>query len=423
MRILIAEDEEHIAKTIVPLYRELFTQRGAAPTIEHTTSALEAIRRAEQAGRRAPWCPYTSAAEAKMKREQEPYDFVSLDVSLDEPGVTGLSVLDAFAQNKAAWMVAVFTGIETDNRADAKHTKEVAEKLRNELRSQVCARFPSDRVMIVEKPSKHEIEIKQQELFRNRLNQVVHNYYRITQSRYMFKRIEAEKTARRMTTENSRGKRETVLIKDTAHRICYQIRCGCEDMAELNEDDWNGLRTMHELFKRGRSGTISADDSLILEPYTPRSAKNSSAEESGPHTDPKEIITTIFSDWRDLSATEIATKLNDIRDLRKIEHSQRLTEQQEIALEKLEKLEEQVDFGNPVETTLAGANQDGLEGVRVRKPRSKTEQRFSAMKSKLCKRLRAHGRIAFAEYIQYCVKGYDTKWTHVQPPHIDWTTR
>ncbi len=309
MKILIVEDEAPIAERLFSLYRELFTPPAAPPPqIDHTSSALKAIQ----------W--------AKIC-ESEPYDLVSLDISLDESGLTGLDVLEEFARHKSAWMVAVFTGIETDANADSKHTKQKAETLRTEFRSAVGARFPSDRVMILEKPSKSLPAAKRKELFQSRINQVVHNYRRISPSRYLFRR----KTFRGQERAPSKGrtqkgknnaKPEFVQVEGAE----WEIRMGCENIRTI--PDYAGMTMLQQYLSLYPGETLAATQILHAEPDKKR-AKHVSDDENLFDSWLKKRgykIKQLAKDQREqLKKTELQPLFNEYIELRKQQSSNNIS--------------------------------------------------------------------------------------------------
>ena len=320
-------------------------------------------------------------------------------------------------------MVAVFTGIETDVNADEKHTMAKAAELRQAYRSKVRAVFPVDRVEVFVKPSPSEPSANYQKLFAMRIKQVADFYGQISKTLYMFKRFETPRLVK-IKTKDEHGKLVEGLAEHKNPRIIYRIRCGCADVLELEEDKWTGLKTMHTLFKKGRNGSITAEESRTLEPYINRKMKEKVEGRSDSIGELVELVVSHYPELCNLSLPQLEAKLKGLSkrlsELRSIEANRCLNKQQAEELDKLENLHAEVEFADSPTTSDGAASQGDLKGVRIRKPRSKTDDRFRGMKKSLCKKLRAYGYVSFADYIHHKVTGREMAWTHVQPPEIEW---
>jgi hypothetical protein len=172
----------------------------------------------------------------------------------------------------------VFTGIETDANADTKHTKKNAEKLRNEFRSAVFARFPSDRVRILEKPSNSLPLPEQGKLFQRRINHVAQFYRQISPSRYLFRpkpftgedRVPSKGKAQK---GKKNAKPEFVRIEG----VEWEIRMGCENIRSIS--DYAGMRMIKQYLKLRPDETLTPTKILDEEPDK-KKAKHVSDDEN-----------------------------------------------------------------------------------------------------------------------------------------------
>ena len=134
IRILIVEDDKKLRQTLETHYRSILQSYDFQVTIEKAETVEEARRLAKAA-------------------KPNPYDLVSLDVFLGDPAMTGLHVLDTLNRFQSAWMVALLTGVETDATVDQTMGRARGDTLRKQLRRDAYARFPAERLLVVEKPS------------------------------------------------------------------------------------------------------------------------------------------------------------------------------------------------------------------------------------------------------------------------------
>lgn len=152
LRILIVEDEPKWAQAIKSHFLEIFNDLKLPCTIE----APATIQKCREAIR--------SAAE-------NPYDLISLDISFSndvaEDPIDGLTLLGIISQYKAAWLVSILTGVETDTTVDDTYGERRARLLQYELHSRASATFPPERLMVKEKP-----DLSNTELLAKRLRQV-----------------------------------------------------------------------------------------------------------------------------------------------------------------------------------------------------------------------------------------------------------
>ncbi|TAG11141.1 MAG: hypothetical protein EAZ42_01580 [Verrucomicrobia bacterium] len=152
LRILIVEDEPKWAQAIKSNFLEIFNDLKLPCTIE----APDTIQKCREAIRRAA---------------EIPYDLISLDISFSndaaEDPIDGLALLGIISQWKAAWLVSILTGVESDTTVDDTYGEHRARLLQFELHSRASATFPPERLMVREKP-----DLSNTELLAKRLRQV-----------------------------------------------------------------------------------------------------------------------------------------------------------------------------------------------------------------------------------------------------------
>lgn len=152
LRILIVEDEPQWAQAIKSNFLEIFNDLKLPCTIE----APSTIQKCRDAIR--------SAAE-------NPYDLISLDINFRqdaaEDPIDGLKLLAIISDYKAAWLVSILTGVESDETVDDTYGEHRARLLQYELHSRASATFPPERLMVKEKPA-----LSNKELLAKRLRQV-----------------------------------------------------------------------------------------------------------------------------------------------------------------------------------------------------------------------------------------------------------
>src|SRR5690606_27958737 len=161
LRLLIVEDDPKLLAKLMELYGATFSSGGYQPTFEQAATAAEARRLAKAA-------------------KEHPYDFVSLDVNLGDPVLSGLDVLETLKRFHSAWMVALLTGVETDATVDATMGKTAGDRLRKQLRRDAYARFPAERLLVVEKPSSKIAATEAERLLANRIEQIALVYEEIS---------------------------------------------------------------------------------------------------------------------------------------------------------------------------------------------------------------------------------------------------
>ena len=431
IRILIVEDDTDLLPKLKALYRELFMGQGFdSVTIEETRSADEAKRLAKDAAK-------------------NPYDFVSLDVNLGNTDVTGLDVLEAFNRFQSAWMVTLLTGVETDSTLDATVGSLEANILRKQLRPDAYAKFPSERLLVVEKPS---VRIPAQEaemLLRNRIQQITLVYEAVSRLRYIFRPIEATSLERVPAPKGATViKQKRKFIETTS--LHWQIRFNCGDIRTL--PDKAGFKTLHHLLSLELTESLTPEAAMVIEP---RNEKGSSTDSTTPTDNPiAEYFNAQGVEWENLTRQRqdeiirVALSLRFKRyvELRGFEDESDLSLEEETDLARIKR-----EFGpladmaetayqrlNPEkdgadsqgETSIGALAQDGLHAPSGSYERreggrgvdSPDAQRFRARKKRICDCLRENGFADFATHVEHYVMPSGANWSYIRPSQIEWTT-
>lgn len=251
IRMLLVEDQHDLVANLKNLYRQAFDAQGFnSVTIEEAATVEEARDLARAA-------------------KGHPYDLVSLDVNLGDREQTGLDVLSTLKRFKSAWMVAVLTGVETDQTLDGTLGKAGGEDLRKRLRRNAYAKFPAERLLVVEKPSSGMTATESATLLANRVGQIALIYEEVARMRYIFRPIEV--VSRERVTAPKGKKTKRVFIDATA--LQWQIRFNCGDIRTL--PDRAGFRTLHRLLSMPRDESLTPEQALVIEP------KNEKTKETG----------------------------------------------------------------------------------------------------------------------------------------------
>lgn len=281
IRLLIVEDDPTLIVRLEKLYREIFTARGFdSVTVETVNNASEAKDRA-------------SSAKA------DPYDLVSLDVHLGEGEVTGLDVLTRFKRYKSAWMVVLLTGVETDLTANASLGKEAAEKIRRGLRKEAYANFPSERLLVVEKPSQKNDE-EREKLLANRLRDIAGVYEAVSRLRYVFRPIEVD-GLEYIPGKKDKGK----LVEEgrfiSCRTLCWQVRFNCGDMRTIPHKV--GYKSLHKILSLEPGESVTPEELRVIEP--PEEKTKLKATPAGESTD---AVAAYFEqngiDWKNRTEEE-----------------------------------------------------------------------------------------------------------------------
>jgi len=427
LRMLIVEDEPALLAKLEGLYRTVFGARGYDPVIEQAVTVEQARQLAKA---------------AKIK----PYDFVSLDVNLGDATMTGLDVLDTLKRFKSAWMVALLTGVETDTSVDETMGKTRGENLRKQLRRDAYARFPGDRLLVVEKPSSGMTTDEAQSLLENRLEQIALLYEEIGRLRYVFRPIEVVGLERIAVPKGANARRR--FTETTA--LHWQIRFNCGEIRTL--PDMAGFRTFHYLLSRNPSEQVTPEEALAYEP------KNDRGKGDSPTAGPDPVAAYFEAQgiaWKDLSSAEqekliraaLSLKFHRYVELRGYQDEDDLSPSEEDELARVvrelgplcdaaeiayQRMRPSKGCGvgdgrlSPAEMRqndlhIGGGNYDRL-GTGRRGLDSPAAQLFRARMKRVKDCLRENGFADFAEHIESCLKSTGANWSYDPPGGIEWTT-
>lgn len=419
LRILIVEDEPEMRAHLKTIYSRVFQEHAFQPEFDEAEDATKALDDAQKAA-------------------SKPYDLVSLDVNLRDKTVTGLDVLGAFKQFKSAWMVALLTGIEMDASLDAVVGNERAEQMRRGLRSEAYTKFWPERLIVVEKPVSSLQQDQAKTLLDNRLEQIALVYEIVTRERYVFRAVTLP--AIRRMEKGGRILIETEITK-------YQIRCGCGDLVTV--DFYAGIKVMHELFKKGRSGIINASEAKTIEP--PQKRKSSTVKAEPTSTSVPDQLVSFFRDkhpnWQtlgrehqlNLMEASLGGKIDRFVELMKYRDTGAIQTSEEKELEEIvanygllgpiadayyvQTKEHDVDFRSALEVIFDG--QGHL--APLREPEDADDARLRKLESRLRFYLEENGCMGFSHYLRDHVstkkfRGGEEQLIHDQPPIVEWTT-
>jgi ActR/RegA family two-component response regulator len=424
--MLIVEDDSALLAGLEEQYREIFTRRGLAVSIEQATTVEKARTLAKQA-------------------RSAPYDLVSLDVNLGDSRLTGLDVLDTLKRFQSAWMVALLTGVETDSTLAATMGETKADDLRRQLRRDAYARFPAERLLVVEKPSSSMVPKEARNLLANRLEQIALVFEEIGRQRYIFRPIEVTSLERVPQPKGSKGPRK--FIETTS--LHWQIRFDCGEIRTL--PNLSGFKTLHYLLSRDRNASVTPEEALAIEPKTEKSAGK---PDSG--SDPvAEYFEAQGISWGDLSPEDqskliraaLSLKFNRYCDLRSFQDDDDLSAAEESELQRIVRelgpLADVAETGyrrmNPTESDNpenptpapgslaqdglhpAGGNYDKL-GEKRRGKDSSAAALFRARMKRVRDCLRENGFSDLAQHLQDFVMSTGANWSYNPPEGIDWTT-
>ncbi len=289
IRLLIVEDDPTLVVRLEKLYREIFKAQGfVSVTVETVNNAGDAKERA-------------SSAKA------DPYDLVSLDVHLGEGDVTGLDVLTRFKRYKSAWMVVLLTGVETDLTANASLGKEAAEKIRRGLRKEAYANFPSERLLVVEKPSQKNDE-EREKLLTNRLRDIAGVYEAVSRLRYVFRPIEVDGLE---YIQGKKDKETKQMVEEgrfiPCRTLCWQVRFNCGDMRTIPHKV--GYKSLHKILSLEPGESVTPEELRVIEP--PEEKAKLEATPPGESTD---AVAAYFEqngiDWKNRTEEERENLIN-----------------------------------------------------------------------------------------------------------------
>lgn len=424
LRLLIVEDDPALLSALAKLYREIFAAHGYDAAIEQAVAVTEA------------------RALAKAARSN-PYDLVSLDVNLGDAILTGLDVLETLKRFQSAWMVALLTGIETDASVDVTMGRARGEDIRKQLRRDAYARFPAERLLVIEKPGDIPME-EAQRLLANRIEQIALVYEEVGRLRYVFRPIEVASLERVPAPKGTKAKRR--FIEATA--LHWQIRFDCGEIRTL--PDMAGFRTLHYLLSRDADESVTPEEALANEPKRARDAR----EQLG--IDP---VAAYFEAqgiaWADLDAAEqekliraaLSLKFEKYRELRGYEDDNDLSPAEddelrrivrelgpladaaETAYQRLSRDREQ--HASEQDTSVSALQQEGLHaggenydriGADRRGQDSAAAQLFRARMKRVKDCLRENGFADFAQHLEDYVQSTGANWSYNPPGGVEWTT-
>lgn len=426
IRILIVEDDPALLPILEGAYRTVFERHGYEPAIERAETVADARQKGKAARGNA-------------------YDFVSLDVNLGDKNLTGLDVLDTLKRFRSAWMVALLTGVETDASLDKAVGKAKGEDLRRSLRRDAYARFPSERLIVVEKPAHSLPEPDAAKLLANRIEQIALVFEEVSRQRYIFRPIEVTSLERVPQPKGQKGRR-TFIETSALH---WQIRFDCAEIRTL--PNLSGFKTLHYLLSHDRSTSVTPEEALAIEPK----AEKTSAKPS-PGEDP---VAAYFDaqgiTWRDLSSPEqdkliraaLSLKFNRYRELRGFQDEEDISTSEESELNRIirelgplaDAAETAYQRMRPADRGLAtspetspstlsqddlhagGANYDQL-GEDRRGKDSPTAALFRARMKRVKDCLRENGFADMAQHLEDYVMSTGANWSYNPPDGVEWTT-
>jgi len=425
LRLLIIEDDTKLLARLEALYRVAFIAHGYEPLIETAGDVAEARRLAKDA-------------------RETPYDLVSLDVNLGDALLTGLDVLDSFKRFRSAWMVALLTGVETDTTLDQTMGTAKGEDIRKQLRRHAYARFPAERLLVIEKPSPAVSSGESETLLANRLGQIALVYEEVGRLRYIFRPIDVTSLERVPQPKGKKSKR--TFIETTA--LHWQIRFNCGEIRTL--PNMAGFRTLHYLLSRERSVSVYPEEALANEPKTEKVSSAKFSQEGDP-------VAAYFKaqgiEWRELALPEqekliraaLSLKFERYRELRSFEDEQDLSPAEESELSRI--VRELGPLGDAAETAYqrlrpterepseqyrdaavaqddlheAGGNYDRL-GKDRRGQDSPAAVLFRARMKRVKDCLRENGFADLARHLEDYVMSTGANWSYNPPEGVEWTT-
>ena len=429
IRMLIVEDDKNLLQTLEAHYRSILESCDFQVTIEKAETVEEARRLAKGA-------------------KTNPYDLVSLDVILGDPAMTGLHVLETLHRFQSAWMVALLTGAETDATVDRTMGRARGDSIRKQLRRDAYARFPAERLLVVEKPSDTIPAPEAEKLLANRLRQIAAVYQEVSRLRYIFRPIEVVSLERVPGPKASTPNKPKRKFIETSS-LHWQIRFNCGDIRTL--PDKAGFKTLHQLLSLEPAQSLTPEEAMVIEP---RNEGNLASNSPLPGGDPVaeyfkaqgiawETLTPQRQD--DVIRAALSLRLHRYVELRGIEDEDVLSpgEEDELARMKRDlgpladlaetacqrlnpKNDSTASAGEPTIGTIAqeglheqGGNYGWREGGRGED--SPEAMRFRARKKRICDCLRENGFADFAKHVEFCVMSTGANWSYNPPPNIEWT--
>lgn len=428
IRMLLVEDSQDLLSWLTTSYGRIFVARGYEPAIETATTVDAARKLAKEAG-----------------KANKPYDFVSLDVNLGDGTLTGLDVLATFNRFHSAWMVALLTGVESDESLDGTVGKERADAIRKQLRRDAYANFPAERLMVVEKPSSKLPAAEMQLLLQNRLEQIALLYGEIGRLRYIFRPIDAVSLER---LPAARGQKRRFVEKVAKH---WQIRFDCGEIRTL--PDKTGFTTLHHIMTRGRDESVTPEQAKVVEPKSDRGR--------GPEkcTEVSDPVTGFFLakgvDWNSLGPDEQKRLIDvtlspDIKryvELRGYQDNEDLASDEEVELEKItSKLGPLADLAEAYYLRTSGGDTDRNDSAEIsvatmceaglhveggtyeqngtdrRGVDSPDAQMFRARMKRVKDCLRENGFADLSAHLEAYLQSTGANWSYNPPYGVEWTT-
>jgi len=361
--------------------------------------------------------------------------------------MTGLDVLDTLKRFRAAWMVTLLTGVETD--ASAEHTMgaEKAQGIRKRLRQTAYGRFPAERLLVVEKPARTLPEAEAARLLADRVGQIALLYEEIGKLRYIFRPIEVVSLQRVPVPKGQKAKRKFI----EAAALHWQIRFDCGELRTL--PDKAGLRTLHHLLALDRGESLTPEQAMAIEPRQERQEEAVSAD-----ADP---VAQFFEDqgiaWHDLAledrekliAAALSLRFKRFVELRGFQDGDDLSAEEGDELERLrrelgplstaaETAYERISgggtehSGEPQPPATSSLVQDGLHATgggnydkagKDRRGHDSTEARgFRKRMERVRDYLRENGFAAFATHLESHLMSTGANWSYNPPEGVEWTT-
>ncbi len=427
LRMLIVEDEPSILEFLDQQYREVFAELGFSVTIEPATNG-------------------TKARDMAKAATVQPYDLVSLDVNLGDANVTGLDVLATLKRWRSAWMVAMLTGVETDSKLDSTMGPTKAEQVRRNLRRDAYAKFPAERLLVIEKPSSTLPSAEATHLLVNRIRQIALIYEEVARQRFIFRPIEVTSMERVKAIKGKPAKHKFI----EAASLHWQIRFNCGELRTL--PDRAGFRTLHRLLSMPRDEALTPEEALAIEPKNEVPPKSLSTDE-----DP---VSAYFEaqgiKWSSLDAEQqdkliqaaLSLRIKRYAELRgfqdEVDNAFSAKEEDELnrikdelgALLNVAELGYQRISGNGEEAVVeeiqpAVAMQEGLHVAggnyeRVGEDRrgfdSPAAQNFRARWKRAKDYLRENGFTDLAQHFEDYVQSTGASWSYNPPIGVEWTT-
>jgi CheY-like chemotaxis protein len=426
VKILIVEDDALLLTELSDQYRRIFADRDFVVEITAAVTVAEARMLAKQA-------------------RSNPFDLVSLDVNLGDTDLTGLDVLETLHRFRSAWMVALLTGVETDESFDARIGTEKAGDIRRKLRREAYSRFPAERLLVVEKPTSTLAAADAQSLLSNRLEQIALVYEEVGRLRYVFRPIDVVSLERIPQSKGSKGPRK--FIETTA--LHWQIRFNCGEIRTL--PNLSGFKTLHYLLSRDRNVSITPEEALAIEPKV---EKSTSASEPG-----EDPVATYFESqgiaWKEHSQLEqdkiiraaLSLKFNRYCELRGFQDDDDISISEESELNRIIRdlgplaataetgyirttpseivptIVDDTSSGSLAQNDLhaSGGNYDNLGEGRKGKD-SPTAQLFRARMKRVRDCLRENGFSDLAQHLEDYIMSTGANWSYNPPEGVEWTT-